>query len=297
MADSDKRAFQLEIITGMSGAGKSQVIHALEDLGYYCVDNLPPTLIPKFAELIDQSRGKINQVALVIDIRGGEFFPVLFDSLSQLGALGIKYEILFLEASDETLIRRFKETRRRHPLAPKGRVLEGISAERVRLEELRGMADKVIDTSDLSNQQLKDQIDVLFAKDQKGGLSITVMSFGYKYGVPLDSDLLIDVRFLPNPFYIAELKPLTGEDQKVRDFVLQTVTAKSFLRRYLGLLNFLIPHYALEGKSHLVIAIGCTGGQHRSVALANKIGRELLKKGFQVAVSHRDVRKAGAAKS
>lgn len=145
MADSDKRAFQLEIITGMSGAGKSQVIHALEDLGYYCVDNLPPTLIPKFAELIDQSRGKINQVALVIDIRGGEFFPVLFDSLSQLGALGIKYEILFLEASDETLIRRFKETRRRHPLAPKGRVLEGISAERVRLEELRGMADKVID--------------------------------------------------------------------------------------------------------------------------------------------------------
>jgi len=289
MADTDRRGFRLEIITGMSGAGKSQVIHALEDMGYYCVDNLPPMLIPKFAELIDQSGGRISQVALVIDIRGGEFFPVLFESLSQLRALDIRYEILFLEASDETLVRRFKETRRRHPLAPKGRVLDGIIAERIRLQELRGMADKLIDTSDLTNLQLKEKIDQLFATEKEGGLSITVMSFGYKYGIPLDADLMIDVRFLSNPFYIPELKPLTGNDKPVRDYVLQSPVAKTFLRRYLGLLNFIIPHYAAEGKSHLVIAIGCTGGQHRSVALANKIGRELAKKELQVAVSHRDV--------
>jgi len=293
MEEEKRKDFQLEIITGMSGAGKSQVIHALEDLGYYCVDNLPPTLIPKFTELIAQSRGKINKAALVIDIRGGEFFPVLFDSLSQLRAKGITYEIIFLEASNETLVRRFKETRRRHPLAAHGLVLEGIKEERVRLEELRGMADKIIDTSDLTNQQLKDQILSIFSENKQGQLSITVMSFGYKYGLPLDADLAIDVRFLPNPYYIETLRPYTGEHKEVKNYVLSHPVAKTFLRKYIGLLNFLIPHYSEEGKTHLVIAIGCTGGQHRSVTLANKIAKALAKKGYHVSTNHRDILKAG----
>jgi len=293
MEEEKRKDIQLEIITGMSGAGKSQVIHALEDLGYYCVDNLPPTLIPKFTELIAQSRGKINKAALVIDIRGGEFFPVLFDSLSQLRAKGITYEIIFLEASNETLVRRFKETRRRHPLAAHGLVLEGIKEERVRLEELRGMADKIIDTSDLTNQQLKDQILSIFSENKQGQLSITVMSFGYKYGLPLDADLAIDVRFLPNPYYIETLRPYTGEHKEVKNYVLSHPVAKTFLRKYIGLLNFLIPHYSEEGKTHLVIAIGCTGGQHRSVTLANKIAKALAKKGYHVSTNHRDILKAG----
>ncbi|MGI6631398.1 MAG: RNase adapter RapZ [Bacillota bacterium] len=293
MQDITKRDFQLEIITGMSGAGKSQVIHSLEDLGFYCVDNLPPTLIPKFTELIAQSRGKINKVALVIDIRGGEFFPVLFEALSQLRAKGIHYEIIFLEASNETLVRRFKETRRRHPLAPHGRVLEGIVEERVRLQELRGMADKVIDTSDLTNQQLKDQVLSIFSENKQGHLSITVMSFGYKYGLPMDADLTVDVRFLPNPYYIENLRPFTGEHKEVEDYVLSHPVAKTFLKKYIGLLNFLIPHYSEEGKTHLVIAIGCTGGQHRSVTLANKIAKALAQKGYRVATNHRDILKAG----
>ncbi|MGI6065858.1 MAG: RNase adapter RapZ [Bacillota bacterium] len=296
MPDKTKRDFQLEIITGMSGAGKSQVIHSLEDLGFYCVDNLPPNLIPKFTDLISQSRGKVLKAALVIDIRGGEFFPALFEALSQLRAQGIKYEILFLEASDETLVRRFKETRRRHPLAPHGRVLEGIIEERVKLQELRGMANKIIDTSDLSNHQLKEQIVNLFSQNKRDSLSITVMSFGYKYGIPLDADLIVDVRFLPNPFYVESLKPYTGHHKTVKDYVMGTATAKAFLRRYLGLLNFLIPHYATEGKSHLVIAIGCTGGQHRSVVLTNKIGKALSHRGYLVSVSHRDIFKAGVKK-
>ncbi|MDD2496956.1 MAG: RNase adapter RapZ [Desulfitobacteriaceae bacterium] len=296
MPENKQREFQLEIITGMSGAGKSQVIHSLEDLGFYCVDNLPPNLIPKFTDLIAQSRGKVLRVALVIDIRGGEFFPALFEALSQLKSQGITYEILFLEASDGTLVRRFKETRRRHPLAPHGRVLEGIMEERVRLQELRGMADKVIDTSDLSNHQLREQIVNLFSHNKRAGLSITVMSFGYKYGIPLDADLTVDVRFLPNPFYVEILKSYTGHHKQVKDYVMKTPTAKAFLRRYLGLLNFLIPHYAAEGKSHLMIAIGCTGGQHRSVVLANKIGKALAKKGYLVSISHRDIFKAGVKK-
>lgn len=293
MQDAKRREYKLEIITGMSGAGKSQVVHSLEDLGFYCVDNLPPTLIPKFTELIAQSRGKMTKAALVIDIRGGEFFPALFEALSQLRSREISYEIIFLEASDETLVRRFKETRRRHPLAPHGRVLDGIIEERLRLQELRGMADKVIDTSDLTNQQLKDQVLSIFSENKQGQLSITVMSFGYKYGLPLDADLVIDVRFLPNPFYIETLRPYTGENKEVKKFVLTHPVAKTFLRKYIGLLNFLIPHYGEEGKTHLVIAIGCTGGQHRSVALANRIGKALSRQGYHAAVNHRDILKAG----
>lgn len=293
MPDVNTKEFRLEIITGMSGAGKSQVIHSLEDLGFYCVDNLPPTLIPKFTELIAQSRGKLDKAALVIDIRGGEFFPALFDALNQLKSLEVTYEIIFLEASNETLVRRFKETRRRHPLAPHGRVLDGIIEERLRLQELRGMADKVIDTSDLTNQQLKDQVLGMFTENKQGQLSITVMSFGYKYGLPLDADLAIDVRFLPNPYYIETLRPHTGENKDVKNYVLSHPVAKTFLRKYIGLLNFLIPHYGEEGKTHLVIAIGCTGGQHRSVTLANRIAQSLSRRGYHVAINHRDIRKAG----
>ncbi|ATW25894.1 RNase adapter RapZ [Candidatus Formimonas warabiya] len=293
MQESKHREFQIEIITGMSGAGKSQVIHSLEDLGFYCVDNLPPTLIPKFTELISQSRGKMNKVALVMDIRGGEFFPALFEALSQLRSKEINYEIIFLEASNETLVRRFKETRRRHPLAPQGRILEGITQERIMLQELRGMADKIIDTSDLTNRQLKDQVLELFSENKQGQLSITIMSFGYKYGLPLDADLIIDVRFLPNPFYNETLRPFTGEHEQVKNFVLTHPVAKTFLRKYIGLLNFLIPHYAAEGKTHLVIAIGCTGGQHRSVTLANRIAKSLVRRGYHVSISHRDILKAG----
>jgi UPF0042 nucleotide-binding protein len=283
---------QLEIITGMSGAGKTQVIHSLEDMGFYCVDNLPPALIPKFTDLITRSASKLKKVALVIDIRGGEFFPDLFEALSKLKSQQIPYEILFLEASDETLVRRFKETRRRHPLAPTGRVLDGIIEERLRLQELRGMADKVIDTSDLSNQQLKEQVRIHFSDDQRGRLSITIMSFGYKYGLPLDVDLAIDVRFLPNPFYIESLRSYTGENEEVKEYVLSNPVAKTFLKKYLDLLNFLIPHYCEEGKMHLVIAIGCTGGQHRSVALANWIADSLINSGYQVVVNHRDILKS-----
>nr|WP_276538519.1 RNase adapter RapZ [Dehalobacterium formicoaceticum] len=283
----------MEIITGMSGAGKTQVIHSLEDMGFYCVDNLPPALIPKFTDLITQSPSKMEKVALVIDIRGGEFFPDLFEALSKLKSQKIPYEILFLEASNETLVRRFKETRRRHPLAPMGRVLDGIIEERLRLQELRGMADKVIDTSDLSNQQLKDQIWNHFADNKQGQLSITIMSFGYKYGLPLDADLAIDVRFLPNPFYIEALRPHTGENKEVMEYVLSNPLAQTFLKKYLDLLDFLIPHYCEEGKMHLMIAIGCTGGQHRSVALSNWIAKSLRGCGYQVVVNHRDILKSG----
>jgi UPF0042 nucleotide-binding protein len=296
LPEKEKKGLELEIITGMSGAGKSQVVHVLEDIGFFCVDNLPPTLIPKFIELTAQSRDKISKIALVIDIRGGEFFPDLFESLSRLKSWGIKYEILFLEASDETLVRRFKETRRRHPLVSQGRVLDGIVEERIRLQELRGMADMIIDTSDLTNNQLKENILEMFSDKKQGNLSITVMSFGYKYGIPLDADLTMDVRFLPNPFYLEDLRSFTGHQKQVRDYVMGNPIAQNFLKYFTELLYFLIPHYIAEGKAHLVIAIGCTGGQHRSVVLANKVGKALSKREYQVYVTHRDIFKAGVKK-
>ena len=213
---------KLLIITGMSGAGKSQAIQSMEDLGFFCVDNLPPILIPKFAELCLQSEGKINKIALVVDIRGGDFFNDLFEALEEVKNLGIYFEILFLEASDEVLVKRFKETRRRHPLGTDGGVYEGISLERERLGDLRGRADKIIDTSNLKPSELKEEIQRLWGKENRNKkLAITIMSFGYKYGIPLDTDLLVDVRFLPNPYYMPELRPLTGIDAEVKDYVLK----------------------------------------------------------------------------
>lgn len=283
------------IITGLSGAGKTQAVRSLEDLHYFCVDNLPPSLIPKFAELCTQSKGEVNKVALVIDIRGGQFFDDLFAALEDLKSMGIYYEILFLEAANEILVNRFKETRRRHPLSTEGGgVVEGIKVERERLQELRGRANKIIDTSELKPNQLKEEIQSLWGKNGKEKiLSITVMSFGYKYGIPLDTDLLVDVRFLPNPYYIPELKALTGSDQEIQDYVFKSPISKEFIDKYYSLLNFLIPNYITEGKTHLVIAIGCTGGRHRSVALANRLGQLLASDDYQVTVKHRDIEKQG----
>lgn len=277
------------IITGLSGAGKSQAVRCLEDLGYYCVDNLPPSLLPKFIELCLQSDGKIPRIALVIDIRGGRFFDSLFESLDSLNQQGIYYEILFLEAADEILVRRFKESRRRHPLSPLGRVLEGIAQERQRLEELRGRANKIIDTSNLSVHELKEQITELFGSRSVGSqITLSVTSFGYKYGILMDADLVMDVRFLPNPYYVEGLRELTGTDERVKKFVLGHEVTRSFITQFIQLLKFLIPHYIAEGKTHLGIAIGCTGGQHRSVVMAIEIGEALGEMGYPVLVKHRD---------
>lgn len=282
---------KLVIVTGMSGAGKTTALRSLEDIGYFCVDNLPPTLIPKFAEMCAQSKQKINNIALVVDIRGGEFFNALSEVLSELEKQGVEFEILFLEASDETLVRRYKESRRRHPLGNHGEILRNIQEERTRLEDLRGRAHKIIDTSDLTNQQLKEEIINLFGQgvDGKHHLFITVISFGYKYGIPLDSDLVFDVRFLPNPHYVEELRPLTGNDERVQKYVMNSEVTKEFMHKFCDLIEFLIPKYVEEGKTTLMIAIGCTGGMHRSVTLANRLGDILLKKGYRVTVRHRDV--------
>jgi len=284
-----KQEIRIVIITGLSGAGKSQAVRCLEDLGYYCVDNLPPSLLPKFIELCLQSDGKIPRIALVIDIRGGRFFDSLFESLDSLNQQGIYYEILFLEAADEILVRRFKESRRRHPLSPLGRVLEGIAQERQRLEELRGRANKIIDTSNLSVHQLKEQITELFgSRSASSQITLSVTSFGYKYGILMDADLVMDVRFLPNPYYVEGLRELTGTDERVKKFVLGHEVTRSFITQFIQLLKFLIPHYIAEGKTHLGIAIGCTGGQHRSVVMAIEIGEALGEMGYPVLVKHRD---------
>ncbi len=281
---------KLVVVTGLSGAGKTQALHSLEDLGYYCIDNLPPALILKFADLCAQAANRINKIALGVDIRGGEFFHALFEVLHELDSLGIRYEILFLEASDETLVRRFKESRRRHPLSAYGEVLEVIRQERSLLEELRGRANKIINTSGLAPKQLKEEIAATFA-DQAGhaGLHITAVSFGFKYGLPLDSDLVIDVRFLPNPHYQPELSSLTGNDQAVLDYVFNSPVTGQFMNRFIDFVEFLIPEYINEGKTTLSIAIGCTGGRHRSVALANRVGQVLGDKKYRVTVRHRDI--------
>ncbi|MGI6285825.1 RNase adapter RapZ [Neomoorella humiferrea] len=282
---------RLVIVTGLSGAGKTQAARCLEDLGFFCVDNLPPSLIPGLVDLLRQpaKNGKgIDKVALVMDIRGGQFFDDLEEALAYLDSRGIPYEILFLEAADEVLVRRYKETRRRHPLSSGGQILEGIIAERRRLEELRGRATKIIDTSELTPRQLKEQVAELFG-DSRRQLKISIISFGYKYGIPLDADLVMDVRFLPNPYYNPALRPFTGHDRCVADFVMASPEAQEFIAKFAALLRFLIPQYQLEGKSHLVIAIGCTGGQHRSVTLANKLGEILRGDSYDVVVKHRDL--------
>lgn len=280
------------IITGMSGAGKSQVVKYMEDLGYFCVDNLPATLIPKFAEICYQGQGKMDKVALVIDIRGRELLHELFPALSSLKEMGFSYEILFLDASDEVLIKRFKETRRSHPLAPEGRIGKGIRDEREILQAIKGKADHIIDTSNLTTRQLKEDITNIFVKGIPfEGLLINIISFGFKYGIPIDCDLVFDVRFIPNPFYISSMKKLTGKYDTVRDYVLNCSETSGFLSRLGDMLEFLIPNYIREGKTQLVIGIGCTGGRHRSVAIGDELLRMLVEKQHRVSIEHRDIDK------
>jgi len=287
------RMVHFVVVTGLSGAGKTQALRYLEDLGFFCVDNLPPALISKFAELCSQSDGKINKVAVVMDIRGGEFFDSLAESLLFLQSNNYHYQVLFLEAEDETLIRRFKESRRRHPLSGEGSILEGIEAERERLHQIRLHADKIINTTDLTPQQLKQEIHEHFVGQKTSeNLIIRIISFGFKHGLPLDVDLLFDVRFLPNPHYIPELRDYTGTERAVRDYVLQWPVATEFLDKLQDMLEFLIPLYIKEGKTHLVIGIGCTGGQHRSVVVAERLG-ELLDDAHSVYIEHRDAKGRG----
>lgn len=279
------------IVTGLSGAGKTQAIRNLEDLGYFCVDNLPPTLIPKFAEACYNTDGRIDKIALVIDIRGGKFFDDLFVSLKYLKEAGYKYEILFLEASDEVLIKRFKESRRKHPLAPDGRLLNGILMERNRLREVKDRADNIIDTSKLATRELREEITKIYSEEGQveTQLIITVLSFGFKYGIPLDSDLAFDVRFLPNPYYIPELKKYSGNDKPVSDYVMSFKETRDFIDKLEDMLEFLIPNYLKEGKRQLIVSIGCTGGRHRSVTIANAIYNRLKDHGHKVNIDHRDI--------
>jgi UPF0042 nucleotide-binding protein len=257
-------------------------------MGFFCVDNLPPSLLPQFAEMCSQS-DQLRRVALVMDIRGGEFFDEITNSLRALEEMGFVYHILFLEAGDETLVRRFKETRRRHPLAPHGRVLEGIHQERRLLEELRGHAHRIIDTTDLPPQKLRDELQQVFGVGEGlARLIISVVSFGFKHGLPLDADLVFDVRFMPNPFYVESLRNLAGTDVEVERYILKWPLAQRFLRKLYGFIEFMLPHFVTEGKSQLTIAVGCTGGRHRSVVIAGRLGAKLRESGHKVIVEHRD---------
>ncbi len=283
---------QFLIITGLSGAGKSYAMKVFEDLGFFCVDNLPPALLPKFAELCLQSDGRVTKAALAIDVRGGEFFDDLFAALAQLEEMGFDYEILFLEAADDILVRRFEETRRKHPLGRAGGVLEGIRAERRRLQAVKEQADKIIDTSTLTVRDLREEILGTFVRgEQEKTLTVIVVSFGYKFGIPLDADLVFDVRFLPNPHYDEALRPLPGSSEEVRRFVLGKDATREFMTRLTEMMDFLLPQFIAEGKAHLTVALGCTGGKHRSVVLGTELTRYLRHQGYKVRVRHRDVKK------
>lgn len=281
------------IITGLSGAGKSTALKNFEDLGYFCVDNLPTTLIPKFAEICLQLKYKIKKVALGIDIREGDFLDDLFSSLEELGKMGFSHQILFLEASNSVLVRRYSETRRKHPLDKEGRsILEVIIKERKRLMGIKEQADKIIDTTTLTPQEFKQVVFSSFREvPELDTMNVSLVAFGYKYGIPVDADLVIDTRFLPNPHYIEKLRPLTGNNPEVSRFVLKSSVTQKFLRKYSGLLKFLIPYYIKEGKSYLTIAVGCTGGRHRSVIVVNELNKFLGKK-YPVKTQYRDIEKS-----
>ncbi len=283
------------ILTGMSGAGKSQALKMMEDMGFLCVDNLPIPLLTKFADLAySNSEARLdNKVALVIDVRNGDRLRELETVLEQMDDLGQKYKILFLDAEDSVLVKRYKETRRNHPLSPDGRIDQGIALEREKLTFLKSQADYIIDTSHLLTRELNMQLKDIFLRNQSyKSLNITVMSFGFKYGIPADADLVFDVRFLPNPFYIDALKPLTGEDKEVQDYVMQFDDAHIFLNKLKDLIEFLLPKYTSEGKNQLVIAVGCTGGKHRSVTLANALYDALSgMTEYGVRKEHRDIGK------
>lgn len=282
------------IVTGLSGAGKSLSVKCLEDLGYFCVDNLPPALIVKFAELYSQSKSSTEKIAIVIDIRGGKFFDKLQSSLEELKTAGFEYQILFLEASDDALIKRFKASRRQHPLAADGRIIRGIKAERKKLEYIKLKASFIIDTSSMLPSDLKEEIKHLFVDGGKSeGINISIVSFGFKYGIPLDADMVFDVRFLPNPYYVENLRKFSGMDEGVRSYVMQWPEAVEFMNKLVDMIEFLIPKFIKEGKSQLVIAIGCTGGRHRSVTMANMLSQSLKKNNHRVITQHRDIEEYG----
>ncbi|GEO78164.1 glmZ(sRNA)-inactivating NTPase [Companilactobacillus mindensis DSM 14500] len=288
----------LVIVTGMSGAGKTVAMQSFEDLGYFCIDNMPPNLLPKFWELVHES-GKINKVALVVDIRSRSFYDEIFSMLSKMDEdeqekhQKVDMKILFLNASDAELVSRYKETRRSHPLAMEGRLLDGIHKERELLNEIKGRASVEIDTTDLTPRQLREEI---FANFQESSevptFHIEVMSFGFKYGLPIDADIVMDVRFLRNPFYVKELKTKTGVDKPVYDYVMDDTETQDFYKKLYDLLKSIIPGYEKEGKTSLTIAIGCTGGQHRSVAIAQRLGTDLKKLDYYVDITHRDMEKS-----
>lgn len=278
----------LVIITGMSGAGKTVAIQSFEDMGYFCVDNMPPSLIPKFWELIRES-GKVTKIALVVDLRSRSFFDEIQNMLAEIeNTQLIDTKILFLDASDVELVSRYKETRRVHPMAMDGLVTEGIRKERAILEDLKVKASLVIDTTTLTPRQLREKINQEFRHNNESGFRVEMLSFGFKYGLPIDADIVMDVRFLPNPHYIPELRPLTGCDKPVYDYVMSFEQTEKFYQSFSQLLLQIMPGYIKEGKSSLTIAIGCTGGQHRSVALTNRVGECLKENGYTVNTTHRD---------
>ena len=279
------------VVTGMSGGGKSTALRMLEDAGFYCVDNLPVPLIEKFVELIAAPGGEVSKVALGLDVRADQAFEDVQHVLEKLRENGYHFAILFMEATDSTLVKRYKETRRVHPLSPDGRVEDGIRKERAILTDIRNKADYVIDTSKLLTRELKEELDRIFVRNEEyNSLMVTILSFGFKHGIPADADLVFDVRFLPNPFYIDELKYKTGNDKEVQDYVMGFQEAHIFIDKLSDMIEFLIPNYIKEGKYQLVIGIGCTGGKHRSVTLANQLYNRLRdKSGYGLKIAHRDV--------
>lgn len=282
---------RLVIVTGMSGSGKSTVLKMMEDLGFYCVDNMPVSLIDKFVELLDMPNNEIEKVVLGLDARADQFFEEALQVVLGLKEKGYPIEILFLDADDKTLMKRYKESRRIHPLEPKGMIEDGIRKEREGLKVFREMADYVVDTTGLLTRDLKVSLDSIFVQDKEyNSLMINVMSFGFKHGIPADVDLVFDVRFLPNPYYVEELRPKTGNDKEIQEFVMASGDAEVFLDKLEDMLMFLIPNYVKEGKYRLVIAIGCTGGKHRSVTLANALYERMKNRGsYGITVSHRDI--------
>ena len=288
------------IVTGMSGAGKSTALKMLEDMGYFCVDNLPVPLIPKLAELLTVSGSEVQKAALGVDIRSGQSFGELERMLEELDAMSMKYEILYLESSDNVLVKRYKETRRFHPLSgSSGRVDEGIKRERERLGFLKKKADYLVDTSHMLTRELRQELNKIFVENKEfKNLYITVLSFGFKYGIPSDADLVFDVRFLPNPYYVDELRPMSGNDPEVRDYVMSNEKAGEFLDKLTDLLEFLIPNYIIEGKTQLMIGIGCTGGKHRSVTLANALFARISQaESYGIRIEHRDIGKDAITKA
>ncbi len=285
---------RLLIVTGMSGSGKSCVMDVMEDIGYYCIDNIPPELIPKFVDICKHSDNELNKIAVAVDIRSGDMFDEIFKAWQHLKSIeDLETKILFISANDEVLIKRYKETRRKHPLDEKfnGNLHEAIKYERKQLSRLREIADYYIETSELSANQLKEQVKSLFLDNKSDSLTIKVMSFGYKYGVSTESDLVFDVRCLPNPFYIKELKSHTGCEECVRNYVMSFEQSKELFRKIVDLLDFLIPLYINEGKSQLVVSFGCTGGKHRSITFVELMAKHLIENGYKVQKYHRDITK------